>query len=106
MLVFAAPSSPPKGLAGSSETNTSVRLTWQPPDEDSLNGVLQGYTIQYKLAGYSTFQNKTVTLLGISLQYILQSLAYFQEYQIRIAAYNIKGVGVFSDLINVSCLSC
>jgi hypothetical protein len=85
-------------------TNTSVILGWQPPDEDTWNGPLQGYTIQYKLAGYpnSTFQRQTVTLMSGNPRYELRGLAYFQEYEIQIAAYNIEGIGVFSSLIHVS----
>lgn len=100
------PSSPPKGFFGMPSTNTSVILGWQPPDEDTWNGPLQGYTIQYKLAGYpnSTFQRQTVTLMSGNPRYELRGLAYFQEYEIQIAAYNIEGIGVFSSLIHVMTL--
>ncbi|XP_053380573.1 protein sidekick-2-like [Mercenaria mercenaria] len=97
------PSSPPKGFTGMPHTNTSVMLVWQPPDEDTWNGPLQGYTIQYKLAGYpnSTFQRTTVNQLSVSPRYQLTGLAYNEAYEIQIAAYNIEGVGVFSNLIRV-----
>lgn len=81
---------------------------WQPPDEDSLNGVLLGYKIQYKPAGYpdSTFQRRTVDILTVNPRYELKDLEFYQEYEIQIAAYNSKGVGVFSNLINVSESEC
>ncbi|KAL4239205.1 Protein sidekick-2 [Mactra antiquata] len=100
------PSSPPRGFFGMPHTNKSVLLGWQPPDEDSLNGPLLGYEIQYKPAGYpnSTFQRKTVNILTVNPRYELKELEFYQEYEIQIAAYNSKGVGVFSSLINVMTL--
>jgi len=32
---------------------------------------------------------------------MLVNLAYFQEYEIQIAAYNAEGIGVYSGLIKV-----
>ena len=86
-------------------SNTSVRLSWQPPSEESWNGPLLGYNIHYKLSGYpnNTFQQVNVSVLSLPAnpRYMLVNLAYFQEYEIQIAAYNAEGIGVYSGLIKV-----
>ncbi|XP_053386774.1 protein sidekick-1-like isoform X2 [Mercenaria mercenaria] len=98
------PSSSPKGFLGMPRTNTSVILYWLPPDEDTWNGPLQGYILQYKLTGdpNNDFNRENVSLLRVS--YELQGLVTFQEYEAQIAAYNIEGVGVFSSPIHVMTL--
>lgn len=87
-------------------TNSSIRLGWQPPNKDSWNGPLIGYNIHYKLSGYpnSTFSQQNVTVLDLPVNplYTLHGLAYFQEYEIQIAAYNAKGIGMYSGLIKVN----
>ncbi|KAK3593323.1 hypothetical protein CHS0354_031382 [Potamilus streckersoni] len=99
------PSSPPRFFSGVPQTNTSIRLSWQAPPEDSQNGPLLGYTIRYKLKSYSSnpFDYANVTQ-SAQLSYELKGLAYFEFYELQIAAYNGKGTGVFSESITVRTL--
>ncbi|KAL3875338.1 hypothetical protein ACJMK2_033296 [Sinanodonta woodiana] len=99
------PSSPPRFFSGGPQTNTSIRLSWQAPPEDSQNGPLLGYTIRYKLKSYASnpFAYANVTQ-SAQLSYELKGLAYFEYYELQIAAYNGKGTGVFSESITVRTL--
>ena len=58
--------------------------------------------VRYKPSGYPdstlTYENITSHLV---LMYELSGLIVFTEYEISVAAYNSKGVGVFSDTIQV-----
>ena len=85
-------------VAGSPRSNSSIILQWLPPDEDKWNGPLLGYLIKFKPSGYPDTTENTVNITNFNTkQYILEDLIIFQEYLIAIAAYNAKGVGVYSD---------
>ncbi|WAQ96469.1 SDK-like protein [Mya arenaria] len=100
------PSEAPIGFYGRSTSNESITLFWQPPNVDSLNGILLGYAIRYKPTGYlweTSSQKRNVTQLPTGNPYYeLTNLAYFTPYDIQIAAYNIKGIGVYSGTITNS----
>ena len=103
MIVGVAPSGPPRNVIGSSRSNSSIVLQWQSPDEAQWNGQLLGYVVRYKPSGYpdSTQALDNITEFKQSVIYQLTGLIYFQRYQIAVAAYNSRGVGVFSGNIFV-----
>ncbi|XP_052268400.1 protein sidekick-like [Dreissena polymorpha] len=99
------PSAPPKGFLGRTTGNQSITLFWQAPDEESLNGILLGYIIRFKPFGYTwemSSQLRNVSLSQINPgnpSFELTGLEYFSKYDIQIAAYNVKGTGVYSGSI-------
>jgi len=98
-----APSGPPRNVIGSARSNSSIVLQWQSPDPDEWNGQLRGYVIRYKPSGYpdSTRSYENITTFQYSVIHELTGLIYFQEYQLAVAAYNSRGLGVFSSNIAV-----
>ena len=98
-----APSGPPRSVIGSARSNSSIVLQWQSPDAADWNGQLLGYVVRYKLLGYpdSTLTFDNITTFQHSVIHELTGLIYFQEYQIAVAAYNSRGLGVFSTNIFV-----
>lgn len=93
-----APSGPPVGFMGSARSSSEIITQWQPPLEEHRNGHILGYVIRYRLRGYDnspwTFQNITNEA---QRNYLIQDLITWKDYNVQIAAYNDKGVGVFSD---------
>ncbi|KAG1663046.1 Protein sidekick [Nymphon striatum] len=96
------PSSPPIGVVGSARSATSIMIQWQPPSEDNQNGILKGYIIRYKLAGYkgSPWSERNLTNEN-QRNFLLQDLIIWKNYEIQVAAYNGMGVGKFSQSIFV-----
>lgn len=96
------PSGPPRGVVGSPRSESSIILQWQQPDEARWNGPLTGYMVRYKPSGYPdstlTYENITSPL---TLMKEMTGLIVFTEYEISVAAYNVKGVGVYSDTIQI-----
>ncbi|XP_054706957.1 protein sidekick-like [Uloborus diversus] len=96
------PSGPPQGVVGGARSSTSIMLQWQNPAEDDRNGNLFGYVIRYKLAGYAAspwaYHNVTNEAQH---SFLLQDLIVWQNYEIQVAAYNEKGVGVYSSSIYI-----
>jgi len=97
------PSMPPENPSGSPKSSTSIAIHWLPPPVDSHNGLLKGYKIRHKLAGYasdSDWYTNDVTDAA-RLTYVLDDLIAWQNYEIQIAAENDKGVGPFCSSIFV-----
>ncbi|XP_071105902.1 protein sidekick-2-like isoform X1 [Haliotis cracherodii] len=92
------PSSPPKNFYCSPRPDRAILIQWQPPDESTWNGALLGYTISYKIANYpdTALQFRNVTGQS-STQYLLDNLVYYSQYEVKIAAFNIKGTGNYSN---------
>ncbi|CAG9585499.1 unnamed protein product [Danaus chrysippus] len=93
-----APSGPPLGFMGSARSSSEIITQWQPPLEEHRNGHILGYVIRYRLKGYEnspwTYQNITNEA---QRNYLIQDLITWKDYNVQIAAYNDKGVGMFSD---------
>ncbi|XP_041977027.1 protein sidekick isoform X3 [Aricia agestis] len=93
-----APSGPPLGFMGSARSSSEIITQWQPPLEEHRNGHILGYVIRYRLKGYenSPWTNQNITNEA-QRNYLIQDLITWKDYVVQIAAYNDKGVGVFSD---------
>ncbi|GFS86545.1 protein sidekick [Nephila pilipes] len=96
------PTGPPQGVVGGARSSTSIMLQWQNPAEQERNGVLVGFVIRYKLAGYSAspwaYHNITNEAQH---SFLLEDLIVWQNYEIQVAACNEKGVGVYSSSIYI-----
>ncbi|RXG58556.1 Protein sidekick [Armadillidium vulgare] len=97
-----APSGPPQGLVGSSRSNSEIMIQWEQPLEEDINGILKGYMVRYRLSGYkgSQWYHSNVTK-DTQRNYLITGLITWKDYEIQVAAYNIKGVGVYSPSIKV-----
>ncbi|XP_074029858.1 sidekick cell adhesion molecule isoform X2 [Leptinotarsa decemlineata] len=98
MLPQEAPSGPPVGFVGSARSSSEIITQWQPPLEEHRNGQILGYIIRYRLYGYNespwTIRNITNEA---QRNYLITDLITWKDYIVQIAAYNNKGVGVFTD---------
>lgn len=96
--LLSAPSGPPVGFMGSARSSSEIITQWQPPLEEHRNGHILGYVIRYRLKGYEnspwTYQNITNEA---QRNYLIQDLITWKDYNVQIAAFNDKGVGVFSE---------
>ena len=90
------PSAPPQNVRVTAFTSNSLRIEWAAPPSPDRNGIITGYTLQYKkssASSYSTISSLTVTLASLT------SLNEFTEYQVRVAAATSRGIGPFSDIV-------
>ncbi|XP_030753162.1 protein sidekick isoform X1 [Sitophilus oryzae] len=98
MLPQEAPSGPPVGFVGSARSSSEIITQWQPPLEEHRNGQILGYIIRYRLYGYN---DSPWTIRNITNEaqrnYLITDLITWKDYIVQIAAYNNKGVGVFTD---------
>ncbi|KAG8231178.1 hypothetical protein J437_LFUL007938 [Ladona fulva] len=116
------PSGPPLGLVGSPRSPSEIIVQWQPPAEEHRNGLLLGYIVRLRLYGYQVpwsirnITNETTKeensyafphgrgfncVMKVQRNYLIRDLITWKDYEVQIAAYNAKGVGVFSDGVKI-----
>ncbi|XP_076627146.1 sidekick cell adhesion molecule isoform X4 [Colletes latitarsis] len=96
------PSGPPMGFVGSARSSSEIITQWQLPLEEYRNGHILGYMLRYRLHGYNdspwTIQNITNEA---QRNYLITDLITWKDYIVQIAAYNDKGVGVFTEGLKI-----
>ncbi|KYM76056.1 Protein sidekick [Atta colombica] len=96
------PSGPPIGFVGSARSSSEIITQWQPPLEEYRNGHILGYILRYTLFGYNdspwTIQNITNEA---QRNYLITDLITWKDYEVQIAAYNEKGVGIYSKGLQI-----
>nr|XP_034188408.1 protein sidekick isoform X4 [Osmia lignaria] len=96
------PSGPPVGFVGSARSSSEIITQWQLPLEEYRNGHILGYVLRYRLYGYNdspwTIQNITNEA---QRNYLITDLITWKDYIVQIAAYNDKGVGVFTEGLKI-----
>ncbi|KAB0381550.1 hypothetical protein FD755_003467, partial [Muntiacus reevesi] len=117
------PGEPPRSVSVTPRTTSSVLIQWQPPRDESLNGLLQGYRIYYReleyeaapvtesktlktpsalraeLSAQSSF--KTVNSSSTETTYELTHLKKYRRYEVVLTAYNVIGEGPASVPVEV-----
>lgn len=95
------PSEPPQAVSVEPRTSTELIVGWEAPNKEGWNGELKGYMIKYQLKGYQDWNLKNVSKINPKRNfYSLDGLTVFSTYNIRIAAYNERGVGVYSKSVS------
>ncbi|CAD5226006.1 unnamed protein product [Bursaphelenchus xylophilus] len=95
------PAASPRSVAASPRTSNSVMVQWQPPPPDQWNGDILGYNIRYRLAGYNLpWQEKNVSKSD-ARNALLEQLITWRDYEVQVAAFNNRGLGVYSKPIEV-----
>ncbi|CAD5116334.1 DgyrCDS5234 [Dimorphilus gyrociliatus] len=95
------PSEPPQAVSVEPRTSTELIVGWEAPNKEGLNGKLKGYIIKYQLKGYQDWNLENITKVSEQRNlYSLDGLTVFSTYNIQIAAYNERGVGVYSKSVS------
>ncbi|CAI5437509.1 unnamed protein product [Caenorhabditis angaria] len=94
------PSAPPQNIQAEADSSTSVRVSWEEPDGDSVNGEITGYRLKYKTKARGSKGN-TFVIDASAREYTMGNLESNTQYLVRLAVVNHNGTGPFSDWINV-----
>ncbi|WKY08323.1 hypothetical protein Q1695_007667 [Nippostrongylus brasiliensis] len=96
------PAAAPRNVAASARSSNSIIVQWQQPQEEQWSGDILGYIVRYRLAGYTLpWIEKNVTTKD-ARNTAIDQLITWREYEIQVAAYNHRGLGVFSKSIDVT----
>uniref|UniRef100_A0A4W2DYC3 Uncharacterized protein n=1 Tax=Bos indicus x Bos taurus TaxID=30522 RepID=A0A4W2DYC3_BOBOX len=97
------PGEPPRSVSVTPRTTSSVLIQWQPPRDESLNGLLQGYRIYYRELEYEAApatESKTLKTPS-ALRAELTDLKKYRRYEVVLTAYNVIGEGPASAPVEV-----
>ncbi|XP_015603138.1 protein sidekick isoform X3 [Cephus cinctus] len=96
------PSGPPLGFVGSARSSSEIITQWQLPLEEHRNGHILGYILRYRLYGYleNPWTSQNITNEA-QRNYLITDLITWKDYIVQIAAYNDKGVGVFTEGLKI-----
>ena len=84
---------------------TAVKVTWEVPSD--LQGTISGYKLHIVETRSSTkppetlFEELMIIQNASQTSLIISNLSIFTTYQIKMAAFNSKGMGNFSDPVIV-----
>ncbi|TRY60854.1 hypothetical protein DNTS_028282 [Danionella cerebrum] len=113
-----APDESPTILTVTPHTTTSVLISWQPPSEEKINGILLGFRIRYRELLYERLRSFSAHTVGGAsggwaeltspystknlsepslTQYELGSLLKHKRYEIRMSVFNAVGEGPTSS---------
>lgn len=111
------PASAPVDVAASARSSSSVMVQWQPPRSEQWNGDILGYIVRYRflffyylliifrLSGYASADwNEKNVSDEHARNTLIEPLITWREYDIQVAAYNERGLGIYSVPIVVTTL--
>ena len=97
MIIIPVPVSAPENLTGIALDSRSIALSWNPPPDEFLNGILR----QYQIEVVEEDTPREFSVNTSSNQYLLSSLHPFYTYDISVTATTV-GNGPFSDSIDIT----
>ena len=95
-FISTVPSGSPQDVGGSALSSSSLLLTWQPPLDDQLNGILTSYIVNVT----ETETGNQFQIVTDGTSYVLHNLHPFYRYTVIVAAVTI-GKGPFSAILSL-----
>ena len=95
MYFITAPTAP-KSLIIVSITNTTVSLSWMPPD--TPNGIITQYQLQYRRSDNTT-NTTSLNIANDNLTYTVTGLSSNTEYVFTVRAFTVVGHGITSNVV-------
>lgn len=94
---------PPASLTPISRSGDfKMDVSWEPVPDGFVHGILLGYRIYYRkvqeLGRASTSETEAVSVGPFEQNTTVMMLKNFAVYDLQIAAFTIKGVGVLTDI--------
>uniref|UniRef100_A0A8C8E4M6 Contactin 2 n=1 Tax=Oryzias sinensis TaxID=183150 RepID=A0A8C8E4M6_9TELE len=98
----AAPTVAPSGLGGGGGDHHELIVTWTPMAREYQNGDGFGYILAFRRKGTAAWSEVRIPHVESSRHvYYNQSLAPYTPFEVKIQAYNRKGVGPSSQTVEV-----
>ena len=101
-LTHIAPSAAPTNVDVSEVTSSSITVQWGAVPCIHRNGDITDYSVRYGVVGSESTQTMTVSGVVSGRMYKVARLNQLTNYTIEVAAVNIAGIGVYSNIIEVS----
>lgn len=101
-----APGGPPLHIKAIALSSKSIRVSWKAPREDLQFGHIKGYYVGYKVfaSESDSFVYKTLEVTDTAdspEECTLTGLKRFTKYAVTVQAFNAKGTGPASEVIEI-----
>lgn len=93
---FSAPTGPPLNLNGVTLSITLISLSWSPPEQIHINGIIDHYVVNV----LEVYSNQVFVLIAKDTSIHVGPLHPYYLYECTVAAYTV-GLGPFSSPVSV-----
>ncbi|KAK2587184.1 hypothetical protein KPH14_002930 [Odynerus spinipes] len=90
------PSSPPQDVRCTALSSQSLQVSWDPPPDSSLNGILKGYKVMWENVDSLTESSKSEMKITTALTVGIHGLEKYTNYSVQALAFTRAGDGVAS----------
>ncbi|XP_071439149.1 cell adhesion molecule Dscam2-like [Hetaerina americana] len=90
------PSTPPQDVRCTAFTSQSLQVSWDPPPENHIHGLLKGYKVIWESSEVVEASLKPETKVTTASSVVVHGLEKFSNYSIQVLAYTRVGDGVAS----------
>lgn len=96
--IIIVPSMPPENVRCAPLTSQSLQISWQPPSSNHMNGLLQGYKVNFEYTSdqIGAMNDDIDSRKTTDLTIVLSGLKKFTNYSIQVLAFTRVGDGVVS----------
>ncbi|XP_046745786.1 Down syndrome cell adhesion molecule-like protein Dscam2 isoform X2 [Diprion similis] len=88
------PSSPPQDVRCTALSSQSLQVSWDPPPDSSLNGILKGYKVIWESMENFVANAKPETKITTALTVVMHGLERYTNYSVQAVAFTRAGDGV------------
>ena len=84
-----APEEPPEDVTVLNFNITAIELSWLPPNESAVPGIVRYYNLSYRIMNDSRSEITTISVESSTLTYTIADLTAFSLVQINITAFTV-----------------
>ncbi len=77
---------------------TSLNVSWEPPVEMNINGILTIYTIEYYIAEEENSTHDIIVASSATFTILLENLNNFTVYNVSVSANTVIGRGPITEM--------
>ena len=100
-FILPVPTASPSSVSILDATFTTIAVKWSRVDCIHRNGNITGYSVRYGVQGSGSTQIVNISG-GATTETTISGLTPSTSYSLAVAAVNSAGIGVYTDLLNVT----
>ncbi len=77
---------------------TSLNVSWEPPVEKNINGILTNYTIEYYITEEENSTHDIIVASSGTFTILLENLNNFTVYNVSVSANTVIGRGPITEM--------
>ena len=99
IFLVSVPEAPPQNVRAAPESESSIRVSWEPVPKFKRKGNITGYNIEVR---NNTNRIINRTICAENLTAVIEALEMFVTYHFKVQAFTEEGFGNFSPEVNAT----